>query len=129
MIDENNLSLAIDEREKLGRAAYAAYVATGADTDGARNWRELFRPLVHPSWADVLRSEIEESIETEQDVIEAVLRLHATDHEGFCAECRRLVEYGGTRGLENPEHLDKTLRWPCPTAVAAGELRLVLQDH
>ncbi|QDK02051.1 hypothetical protein SEA_GIBBLES_92 [Gordonia phage Gibbles] len=34
-----------DELEMLGRAAFAAIMAAGCDTDNAKNWQEYFRPM------------------------------------------------------------------------------------
>ncbi|MEV8338510.1 hypothetical protein [Leucobacter sp. NPDC077196] len=54
------------ERNALGAAAFAAIVASGADTDGAETWESYFRPLRYPSWVDDVHQNVT-SIREERD--------------------------------------------------------------
>ena len=54
------------ELEMLGRAAFEAVKAAGADVDGADTWQEYFRPFVDAGesgldfWANIVVKEIKE---------------------------------------------------------------------
>lgn len=72
-----------DERDRLGDAAFAAILTSGEDTDGARDWRNYFRPLVSPAWSTV----VEEAVARERSDVDReadLIRAEAWD-EGFDA--------------------------------------------
>ena len=63
-----------EELEMLGRAAFAAIQTSGADLDGARTWRDYFRPLVNTEnsldfYADHISDEIREMTDSQDEEI------------------------------------------------------------
>ena len=66
-----------EELEMLGRAAFVAIQTSGADLDGARTWRDYFRPMVdNPNnpkgldfYADHISDEIQEIIASQDEEI------------------------------------------------------------
>jgi len=81
-------SRALEERDRLGDALYAAYVATGADADGAQDWRQLFLPITSPSWTAVITDEINQlRVDADSDVARA-----EADRDRYAAAIRRARE-------------------------------------
>lgn len=60
---DHDIVAIIRERDLLGEAAFAAYLQTGGDTDGASSWQEFFRPVIAPAWSTLLADAVKESIE------------------------------------------------------------------
>lgn len=63
-----------DELEMLGRAAFEAMRDSGADLDGARTWRDYFRPLVNTEnsldfYADHVSESLQEMISSQDEEI------------------------------------------------------------
>lgn len=116
----------IAERDALGEAAFAAYVATGGDTDGASTWQEFFRPITRPSWAELLKAAVEEEVDSSYGAAnDAIIALARRTRRFEVAEARidavRALHVE-ERDLSNVAWMGtcEACRWPfpCPTVRA-----------
>lgn len=101
------------ERDELGKAAFAAILASGEDTDGARSWADYFRPLIFPTWDVAVQravTRLREDLAQSDDEAEAA--------EAALARVRALHRVDqGTEGRAIVRCVCEE-RWPCPTVAA-----------
>lgn len=115
--DEDAALAALDEAERerdvLGKAAFAAILASGEDTDGARSWADYFRPLIFPTWDVAVQqavTRLREDLAQSDDEAEAA--------EAALARVRALHRVDqGTEGRAIVRCVCEE-RWPCPTVAA-----------
>lgn len=101
------------ERDELGKAAFAAILAAGEDTDGARSWADYFRPLKFPAWDVAVQravTRLREDLAQSDDEAEAA--------EAALARVRALHRVDqGTEGRAIVRCVCEE-RWPCSTIQA-----------
>lgn len=73
------------QRDALGEVAFEAYRATGADADGAQDWRALFLPMDRHSWTRFVVREIEDIVEQRihaEEELDAINEITMQRYEG-----------------------------------------------
>ncbi len=112
------------ERDALGAAAFAAIVASGADTDGAETWESYFRPLRYPSWVDDVHQNVtsirEERDRAEMESLSAEAGVKAQNEAN-----NKLMQINGELIAER----DAAVEERDAALVIVAEVREVLQPH